>query len=96
MSVTHTHTHTHIHTYTHTHTDTHTDTDAHLEFGLQASAAGPGGGGVEFGQVGLQRGDLQLGVSVQVVLQQGLEDEHVLHLCGGREQERLHDIMRLH
>lgn len=56
-----------------------------LELRLQTTAASAGRGGVEFGQMGLQRGHLQLRVSVQIVLQQRLEDEHVLHLRGRRE-----------
>lgn len=55
-----------------------------LELRLQTTAASARRGGVEFGQMGLQRGHLQLRVAVQIVLQQRLEDEHVLHL-GGRE-----------
>lgn len=51
-----------------------------LELRLQTTAASARRGGVEFGQMGLQRGHLQLCVSVQIVLQQRLEDEHVLHL----------------
>lgn len=51
-----------------------------LELRLQTTATSAGRGGVEFGQMGLQRGHLQLRVSVQIVLQQRLEDEHVLHL----------------
>lgn len=43
-------------------------TQTDLEFSLQTTAASSRWGGVEFGQVGLQRGHLQLCVSVQVVL----------------------------
>lgn len=59
-----------------------------LEFSLQTAAASSRRGGVELGQVGLQRGHLQLGVSVQVVLEQSLEDEHVLHLREGGGEKR--------
>lgn len=58
-----------------------------LELRLQTTAASARRGGVEFGQMGLQRGDLQLRVSVQIVLQQRLEDEHVLHLRRWREED---------
>lgn len=59
-----------------------------LELRLQTTAASARRGGVEFGQMGLQRGHLQLRVSVQIVLQQRLEDEHVLHLGGGGVREK--------
>lgn len=68
----------------------------HLELRFHAPTAGGGGGGVELGQVGLQGGHLQLGVPIQIVLQHGLEDEHVLHLWRegggierGEERERV-------
>lgn len=58
-----------------------------LELRLQTTAASARRGGVEFGQMGLQGGHLQLRVSVQIVLQQRLEDEDVLHLQGWREED---------
>ena len=75
---------------------TKTPSPDYLEFGLQAPAAGSRGRGVELGQVGLQGGDFQLSVSVQVVLQQGLEDEHVLHLGKERKERDCRGLVMLH
>lgn len=58
------------------------NTQSDLEFSLQTATASSRRGGIELGKVGLQWGHLQLGVPIQVVLQQSLEDEHVLHLWG--------------
>lgn len=63
-----------------------TNAKSDLEFSLQTAAASSRWGGIELGQVGLQWGHLQLRVSIQVVLQQSLEDEHVLHLWAGEKR----------
>ena len=78
------------------HTKTHSPAPNYLEFGLQAPTAGSWGRGVELGQVGLQGRDLQLSVPVQVVLQQGLEDEDVLHLWKESKERDCRGIVMLH
>ena len=63
---------------------------AYPELLLQAQPVVGGPGVVEPVEVALQGADVQLRVPVQVVLQQGLVDEGVLHLeggGGGREQK---------